>query len=97
LTLRNTTNGAFDLSLEVVGTQNHLWDDLRLGVWDESGAAPDPLPPLLWWTTGPNTLTTLQPGQSVHLAVQLALPLSAGNGDQHSVAVIDLRWHAQGS
>lgn len=96
LTIRNDSGGAVDLSLEALGTQSALWSDLRLGVWQQGSAAPDPLPPLLWWTAQENTVTTLAADASVTYVIQLYLPTSAGNGDQAKTAVIDLRWHAQG-
>ena len=98
MTIRNDSGGAIDLSLQAVpqGTPNVLWSDLRLGVWQQGSAAPSPLPPLLWWTTQENTLTTLAANATVTYVIQLYLPTSAGNGDQAKTAVIDLRWHAQG-
>jgi hypothetical protein len=96
MTIRNDSGGTIDLSLQALGTQNVLWSDLRLGVWEQGAAAPDPLPPLLWWTGQLNELTTLAAGASVTYVVQLYLPPSAGNADQDKTAVIDLRWHAQG-
>jgi hypothetical protein len=96
MTIRNDSGGTIDLSLQALGTQNLLWSSLRLGVWEQGAAAPDPLPPLLWWTGQLNRLTTLAAGASVTYVIQLYLPPSAGNAVQDKTAVIDLRWHAQG-
>jgi hypothetical protein len=96
MTIRNDSGGAIDLSLEALGTQNVLWSDLSLGVWEQGTPAPDPLPPLLWWAGQENRVTTLAAGASVTYAIELYLPTTAGNGDQAKTAVIDLRWHAQG-
>lgn len=98
MTIRNDSGGTVDLSLQAIlrGTQNGLWSDLRLGVWQQGSAAPDPLPPLLWWTGQDNRVTSLAAGASVTYVIQLYLPTSAGNGDQAKTAVIDLSWHAQG-
>jgi hypothetical protein len=96
VTIRNESGAPFTLSLQAAGTTNQLWNDLQLGVWEQGTPAPSPLPALLWWTLQENQLATLQPGQTVKYVVELALPGSAGNGDQGLAAVIDLRWHAQG-
>jgi hypothetical protein len=95
VTVTNTTDSTYVLSLRAAGTQNLLWQDLRLGVWEHGTAAPSPLPPLLDWTTQFNPLQTLAPGQSVTLEVELFLPASAGNADQNLTAVISFIWHAQ--
>jgi hypothetical protein len=95
LTLRNDSDLPFTLSLRATGTHNRLWDDLRLGVWEVGTAPPQPLPPLLWWTTQANTLATLQPGQSIRYRIELFLPTSAGNDDQALAAVVDFVWRAQ--
>jgi hypothetical protein len=96
LTLRNTTDAAFTLSLKATGTQNGLWNELRLGVWEDGTPAPSPLPSLLLWTTQFNALRTLQPGQSVSYRIVLYLPTTAGNATQGLQASVDFVWHAQG-
>jgi hypothetical protein len=96
VTLRNDSGGPVTLSLRAAGTTNHLWNDLQMGVWQTGAAAPSPLPPLLWWTSGDNQLTTLAAGASVSYTIELYLPGSAGNDDQGLTASIDFIWHAQG-
>lgn len=95
LTITNTSDQPFDLSLRASGTQNRLWDDLQMGVWQVGTAAPSPLPALLWWTTQENKITTLQSNQSIVLEIELYLPTTAGNADQGLAAIIDFHWHAQ--
>ena len=96
MTVKNTTNSAYSLYLQATGTQNHLWNDLKLAVWQVGTAAPSPLPPLLDWTTQFNKLAVspLQPGDSVKLNVELLLPSTAGNADQNLKAVITFVWKA---
>ncbi|MBX5474473.1 MAG: hypothetical protein IRZ20_05615 [Thermoleophilia bacterium] len=96
LTIRNESGGPFTLSLRATGSRNRLWDDLRMGVWEVGAGAPDPLPPLLWWTARDNDLATLQAGEQIKLKLELELPASAGNADQNLAAVIDLVWKARG-
>ena len=96
MTIRNDSGASFTLSLQASGTQNHLWNDLQMGVWEYGTAAPSVLPPLLGWTSQENQLTTLQAGQSITYVIELYLPSSAGNDDQGWAAVIDFNWHAQG-
>lgn len=96
LTITNTSGSPYTLSLQAAGTQNGLWQDLRMGVWEQGTAPPSPLPPLLDWTTQFNALTTLQPGQTETFVIELYLPTSAGNADQNLAAVIDFRWRANG-
>lgn len=96
MTITNTSSSTYTLSLQASGTQNHLWQDLRMGVWDESTAPPSPLPPLLYWTTSSNTVATLTPGQSITFAIELYLPPSASNADQNLAAVVDFTWQASG-
>jgi hypothetical protein len=96
MTIKNESDGPFTLSLRASGTPNKLWDDLQMGVWEVGSPAPSPLPALLWWTLQENQLTTLQPGQTVSFHIELALPATAGNGDQGFGATIDFNWHAQG-
>jgi hypothetical protein len=96
VTVTNTSDSSYTLSLKATGIQNRLWQDLRLGVWEAATAAPSPLPPLLDWTTQFNSLTTLAPGHSVTYEVELLLPTSAGNEDQASTASISFVWRASG-
>jgi hypothetical protein len=96
MTIRNESDTPFVLSLRASGTTNRLWNDLEMGVWEVGSPAPSPLPALLWWTAQDNQLTTLQPGQTVTYQIELALPATAGNGDQGYAATIDFHWHAQG-
>ncbi len=96
LTIRNESGGPFTLSLRAAGNRNRLWDDLRMGVWELGSGAPDPLPPLLWWTAQDNDLAILPAGGEITLKVELFLPASAGNEDQNLAAVIDLVWKARG-
>lgn len=96
LTVTNTTDSSYTLALKATGTQNHLWQDLRMGVWEQSTAPPSPLPPLLDWTAQFNDLRTLAPGQSVTYVVELFLPTTSGNADQNLTAVIDFTWRATG-
>jgi len=95
MTITNTSGQGFTLSLEVSGTQNHLWDDLTMGVWQDGTSPPSPLPPLLWWTTQYNDLTTLGPGQSIAYRIEVDLPGTAGNDDQHLAALMEFDWRAQ--
>jgi hypothetical protein len=96
LTINNDSGAPFTLSLTAAGTENQLWNDLELGVWQAGTAAPQPLPELLWWTNQNATLTTLQNGQSASFEVELYLPTTAGNADQGLTASISLNWVAQG-
>jgi len=96
MTIRNESAEPFTLSLRADGTQNQLWHDLRLGVWEVGTAAPVPLPPLLFWTSQSNTLATLQPGESIRYEIELFLPAATGNADQGLAASIDFVWGAQG-
>jgi hypothetical protein len=96
VTVTNTSGSTYTLSLEASGVENHLWQDLQMGVWDETTAPPAPLPPLLYWTTSFNTLATLAPGESITFVIELHLPTSASNVDQSLVAVIDFTWQATG-
>ena len=95
MTVRNDSGQAFTLSLRADGTTNPLWNELQLGVWEQGTPAPIPFPALLWWTAQDNTLTTLQPGESIHYEIELFLPATAGNSVQDLTATIDLIWKAQ--
>jgi hypothetical protein len=97
LAIRNDSDAAFTLSLQVSGTPNQLWNDLELGVWEAGSAAPAVLPGLLTWTGQDNDLVVLQAGQSVSYELELYLPASAGNTDQGLAASIDLVWTAAGT
>lgn len=94
MTITNTTNVKYVLSLEATGTPNRLWQDLEMGIWERGNPAPTPLPPLHFWTDQYNQLITLDPGQVVHYVIELYLPLTAGNADQHLAAVLDFNWRA---
>lgn len=94
MTITNTTNVKYVLSLKATGSQNRLWDDLEMGIWEEGQPAPTPLPPLHLWTQQFNELITLDPGEVVHYRIELYLPLTAGNADQHLPAIINFVWHA---
>ena len=56
-----------------------------MGVGRTATAAPNPLPPLLQWTTQANDLGSgpLQPGQTIKYKVELDLPTTAGNADHN--------------
>jgi hypothetical protein len=94
--ITNTSSSTYTLSLRASGTQNHLWQDLRMAVYQSGTPPPSPLPPLLFWTTQDNDLTTLAPGQRVTYVVELYLPTTVGNVDQALAAVIDFEWRATG-
>jgi hypothetical protein len=96
MTIRNDSGAPFTLTLRASGTQNVLWNDLQMGVWEAGDPAPSPLPSLLSWTTQDNTLATLAAGQQLKLKIELYLPTTAGNGDQNKTAAIDLVWKARG-
>ncbi len=96
MTITNDSSQPFTLSLRASGSQNQLWNDLTMGVWEQGTAAPVPLPSLLLWTTQSNTLVTLAAGASIRYEIELYLPTSAGNDDQGLVASIALTWTAQG-
>ncbi len=95
MTVTNDTPEPFDLSLRADGTVNALWHALQMGVWETGTAAPTPFPALLFWTTQPNALGTLQPGESVRYQIELYLPTTASNALQGMTATIDLIWRAQ--
>lgn len=96
-TITNTTGAPYQLSVKATtSSSNHLKQDLRMGIWDITGPPPGTLPLLTDWLPAFNALTTLNPGQSVQLEVQLFLPTTAGNADQGNSVVIALLWQAQG-
>jgi hypothetical protein len=95
MTIENTSGSPYDLMLKVEGPQNsHLWQDLQMAAWILPGPAPAILPPLTSWVSGFNSLTTLNPGQSVQVEIELYLPTTAGNADQGKTAVITFHWRA---
>jgi hypothetical protein len=96
ITVTNTSGTTYTLALKASGTQNRLWQALRLGVWEQGTPAPSPLPPLLDWTTQWNDLDVLAPGQTIVYVVELELPTTAGNADQNTAAHIDFTWRATG-
>jgi hypothetical protein len=94
VTIRNTSSSRYAVSFRAAGKHNPLWRDLQLGVWKRGRTAPTPLPPLRFWTTRFTRMATLAPGEAVRLTIELRLPASAGNGDQHQRAVVDFLWRA---
>jgi hypothetical protein len=94
LTITNTSGQDYTVSMKATGSQNPLWNDLQLGIWEIGTPAPSPLPSLLLWTTQYNDITPLAAGQSIHLQIELYLPTSAGNGDQGRAAAVDFNWRA---
>jgi hypothetical protein len=95
MTLKNESGGPVTLALRASGTTNVLWNSLQMGVWEAGTAAPSPLPALLSWTSGDNTLATLAAGQTIKYTIELYLPTTAGNGVQGLAATIDLTWKAR--
>jgi hypothetical protein len=95
MTIKNTSDSSYTLSLQVSGTSNPLWQDLAMGVWEAGHAPPDPLPPLSFWIGQYSDLATLKPGASISLVIELQLPTTAGNGDQGLAAILDFNWRAQ--
>lgn len=92
LTITNTSDAPYRLALKVSGAENQLWHDLELGVWEDGTPTPNPLPPLLFWATQYNDLTTLNPGESIAYRIELFLPEEAGNGDESLTAIIGFSW-----
>lgn len=97
LTVCNTTDRPFALSLRAEGAQDAFWNDLELGVWQQGAAAPASLPPLSWWSAQSNALDTLAAGACAPYVLELYLPSTAGNGDQQKTAVVDFVWTATGT
>jgi len=96
-TIVNTGSVGYDLSLNITNDNppdNHLWNDLTMGVWETPGAAPNPFPPLNDWVPSFITLDHLNPGQSLHLRFDCLLPTTAGNADMHLAAVMTLHFRA---
>ena len=97
MTIRNESNQAFTVSLQATGTQNSFWNDLQMGVWEDGTAAPNPLPPLLQWTTPgqqPRLGDRSSPATRSSTRSSSTCPTTAGNADQNKTAVIDLIWRA---
>lgn len=96
MTVQNTSGSPYTLSFEATGTSsNHLWQDLQMAVYDTSGGTPTPpYPALTSWLGSFQTLTTLNPGQTVQYVIVLYLPTTAGNADQGMSAVIGFDWRA---
>lgn len=96
-TIKNTGSVGYDLSLNITNDNppdNHLWNDLTMGVWEIPGPAPNPFPPLTDWVPAYYTLDHLNPGQTIHLRFDCLLPTTAGNADQHLAAVMTLHFKA---
>jgi hypothetical protein len=102
LTITNTSDSRYTLKLKIEGSQNRLWNDLLLGIWEQGTPPPSTLPPLLFWTTQFSSLRDLDPGESVTYVIDLQLPLSAGNGDMSRsranplAALLTFHWKAEG-
>ena len=96
LTIENESSQPFDLSVQVSGTPNRLWNDLNLNIWDARQTESDPntWPRIGDWTTQ-HDVETLAVGQSVQVEVGVYLGPWAGNQDQNQSAVFDLTWRAQ--
>jgi hypothetical protein len=98
-TIKNTGSVGYDLALNITNDNppdNHLWNDLTMGVWETPGAAPNPFPPLNDWVPSFITLDHLNPGDTIHLRFDCLLPYTAGNADQHLAAVMTLHFRATG-
>ena len=96
-TITNTGSVGYDLSLNITNDNppdNHLWNDLTMGVWETPGPAPNPFPPLNDWVPSFITLDHLNPGQAIHLRFDCLLPTTAGNADMHLAAVMTLHFKA---
>ncbi len=98
-TIKNTGSVGYDLSLNITNDNppdNHLWNDLTMGVWEMPGPAPNPFPPLNDWVPSYITLDHLNPGQTIHLRFDCLLPTTAGNADMRLGAVMTLNFRATG-
>lgn len=96
-TIINTGSAGYDLSLNITNDNppdNHLWNDLTMGVWETPGPAPNPFPPLNDWVPSFITLDHLNPGQTLHLRFDCLLPTTAGNVDMRLAAVMTLHFKA---
>ena len=97
MTITNTSSSVYTVSLRAEGANNnHLWNDLEMGVYPEHTPPPSPLPPLAYWIAQFNDLTTLNPGQSIAYVIVLYLPTTAGNRDMGLSASITFHWRAVG-
>jgi hypothetical protein len=96
MTIQNESSQPFDLSVQVSGTPNRLWNDLNLNIWDARQTESDPntWPRIGDWTTQ-HDVETLAVGQSIQVEVGVYLGPWAGNQDQNQSAVFDLTWRAQ--
>lgn len=98
-TIKNTGSVGYDLSLNITNDNppdNHLWNDLTMGVWEMPGPAPNPFPPLNDWVPSYITLDHLNPGQTIHLRFDCLLSTTAGNADMRLGAVMTLHFKATG-
>jgi hypothetical protein len=98
-TIVNTGTQGYDLALRISNDNppnNHLWDDLTMGIWETPGAAPNPFPPLNDWVPSYITLDHLDPGTTVNVRVECLLPATAGNSDMNAAAVMTLNWKVTG-
>ncbi len=97
MTITNTSSSVYTVSLKAEGANdNHLWNDLEMGVYPEFTPPPSPLPPLAYWIAQFNDLTTLNPGQTIAYVIVLYLPTTAGNQDMGKSAAITFHWRALG-
>lgn len=97
VTIENTSSSTYTLSLQALGpNDNHLWQDLRMAVYQQATPPPSPFPPLQYWLTQFNDLVVLNPGDSITYVIALYLPTTAGNADQNKSATIDFDWRATG-
>jgi hypothetical protein len=97
MTITNTSSSVYTVSLKAEGANNnHLWNDLEMGVYPEFTPPPSPLPPLAYWIAQFNDLTTLNPGQTIAYVIVLYLPATAGNQDMGKSAAITFHWRALG-
>jgi spore coat-associated protein N len=97
MTITNTSDTTYTLGFRAVGaSNNHLWQDLQLDVFDPALGPAAPMPPLQAWLGSFHTLTTLNPGQTVQYEIELYLPTTAGNADQGKAATITFDWQAVG-
>lgn len=97
MTIENTSASTYTLALQALGpNNNHLWQDLRMAVYQQGTPPPAPFPPLQYWLAQFNDLVTLNPGDSITYMIALYLPTTAGNADQNTSATIGFDWRATG-